>query len=136
MPGVDRGSVSESGQGAVPGSAPPADKGRVAPPTELVAAIEDRLGFSPALSEDVAGVASRWFADNNGIMLVHVEGVGLRLSPEDCLRFGGHAFERTGYSTSGVPTRFEEVCRFCSSWRQATPREPFEYTEPLPPGAR
>ena len=51
-------------------------------------------------------------------------------SPEEqCVRRGGHCFERTGFVLTSNPPQYPETCKHCGKRRTATPREPFEYRD-------
>jgi len=51
------------------------------------------------------------------------------LSEEECVRHGGHCFERTGVVLTSNPPQYPEKCRHCGKGRRAIPREPFEYLD-------
>jgi len=51
------------------------------------------------------------------------------VTEEECVRAGGHCYERTGAMLTSSPPQFPEVCRHCRKGRVAIPQEPFEYRD-------
>ena len=51
------------------------------------------------------------------------------MTEEDCVRHGGHCFERTGAALMSSPPQYPEVCKHCRKRRVAIPQESFRYRE-------
>lgn len=49
------------------------------------------------------------------------------LTEEECVRNGGHCFERTGIALDSIPPQYPEACKHCPKQRVAIPQEPFTY---------
>ena len=53
------------------------------------------------------------------------------LAEEECVRHGGHCFERDGVMLASNPPQYPETCKHCGKRRVAIPQEPFTYRDPL-----
>lgn len=51
------------------------------------------------------------------------------LTEEECVRLGGHCYERTGAMLTSAIPQYPEICKHCKKGRVAIPREPFEYRD-------
>jgi hypothetical protein len=51
------------------------------------------------------------------------------LTEEECVRAGGHCWQRTGVTLTSNPPMYPEVCKHCKKGRVAIPQEPFTYQD-------
>ena len=51
------------------------------------------------------------------------------LTEEECVRHGGHCYQRTGVTLTGNPLQYPERCKHCGKGRVAIPQEPFTYRD-------
>lgn len=51
------------------------------------------------------------------------------LTEEECVRSGGHCYERTGDMFMTNPPKHVEKCKHCGKGRIAIPQEPFTYRD-------
>jgi hypothetical protein len=54
---------------------------------------------------------------------------GEAVTEEECVRMGGHCFERTGICLTSNPPQYPEKCRHCGKGRVAIPQEPWTYRD-------
>jgi hypothetical protein len=54
---------------------------------------------------------------------------GTALTEEECVRLGGHCFERLDLMLTSATPQYPEKCKHCGKQRVAIPREPFEYRD-------
>jgi hypothetical protein len=50
------------------------------------------------------------------------------VTEDECVRLGGHCFERTGVISTNPP-QYPETCKHCRKGRVAIPQEPFIYRD-------
>jgi len=51
------------------------------------------------------------------------------VTEEECVRNGGHCFERENIVLTSYPPQYPETCRHCGKKRVAIPRVPWEYRD-------
>ena len=51
------------------------------------------------------------------------------VTEEECVRAGGHCYEREGVTLTSNPPQYPERCKHCRKGRVAIPREPYEYRD-------